>query len=46
MNVFVLIVGAGDYGAGCLSVALPALRKLEILDLEGSGITQYGGEVC
>lgn len=36
---------SGDCGASCLAVVLPTLSTLEVLDLEGCGITQYGANV-
>lgn len=35
----------GDYGAGVLSVALAANSTLEIVDLEGCGVGEKGGEM-
>ena len=35
----------GDYGAGCLAVALATVKTLEMIDLEGCGITDHGGQV-
>lgn len=35
----------GDYGAGCLAVSLAANRKIETLDLEGTGLTEHSAKV-
>ncbi len=35
----------GDYGIGCLAVALAGNRSLEIVDLEGTGISEQGAKV-
>ena len=35
----------GDYGAGCLAVTLASNNNLETLDLEGTGISEFGAQV-
>lgn len=35
----------GDFGAGLFSVALSSVKTLELLDLEGTGITDAGAEL-
>lgn len=35
----------GDYGASCVLVALSASQSLELLDLEGCGLTEHTGQV-
>ena len=35
----------GDVGASCLAVALASNRTLQTLDLEATGITDFGGKV-
>ena len=35
----------GDFGAGLFSVALSATKGLDILDLEGTGISDVGGDM-
>ena len=36
----------GDYGAACLLVAVSAIQNMEILDLEGCGLTEHTAQVC
>jgi Ran GTPase-activating protein (RanGAP) involved in mRNA processing and transport len=36
----------GNYGAGCLAVALASCKSVEIVDLEFTGITEHGAQVC
>ncbi|XP_078592180.1 leucine-rich repeat-containing protein 73-like [Branchiostoma floridae x Branchiostoma japonicum] len=35
----------GDYGAGMLAVVVAGSRTLEVLDMEGTGLTEFGGQV-
>lgn len=35
----------GDYGVGCLAVVLASNHSLQLVDLEGCGITDFGGKV-
>jgi len=35
----------GDYAASCILVALTAHRRIEVLDLEGTGITDHTAQV-
>lgn len=35
----------GDYGAGCLAVVLASNNTIEVLDLEGTGISEFGAQV-
>ena len=35
----------GDYAVGCLTVALPNCKLLELLDLECTGMTEHGAKV-
>ena len=35
----------GDYGASCVLVGLSASQSVQILDLEGCGITEHTGQV-
>ena len=43
-SLFLDYSNIGDFGAGVFAVALAASKKLKIIDLEGSGITDTGGE--
>lgn len=36
----------GDYGASCVLVALAASQSVQVLDLEGCGLTEHTGQVC
>ena len=44
-NLYLDYNNIGDYGAGVLSVALAASSSLEIVDLEGSGVSEKGVEM-
>ncbi|XP_064622004.1 leucine-rich repeat-containing protein 73-like [Lineus longissimus] len=35
----------GNYGAGCLAVALASCKTVEIVDLECTGITEHGAQI-
>lgn len=36
----------GDYGASCVLVGMAASQSVEILDMEGCGLTEHTGQVC
>ena len=44
-NLYIDYNNIGDYGAGVLSVALAASSSLEIVDLEGCGVSEKGAEM-
>lgn len=43
-SLFLDYTNIGDYGAGVFSVALAASKTIQVVDFEGCGITDTGGE--